>query len=94
MRLHDSFVVHDGIRAKAYKPGSSKFYIDTRSGASYYRKGDQWHHLIRVIDRENDRYVETIRVLSTGELIRHVEEPLSEHFGHGGGKNQGRANKP
>lgn len=94
VQLHDGFVVHDGIRGKAYKPGSSKFYLDTRSGASYYRKGNQWHHLVRVIDRENDRYVETIRVLSTGELISHVEEPLSEHYGHGGGKNQGGGNEP
>src|SRR5690348_17270435 len=87
-QLHDGINFHDGNRAKAFKPGSSKFYVDMRSGPSYYRKGNQWHHLVRVIDRENDRYVETVRVLSTGELIRHVEEPLSEHIGHGGGKNQ------
>lgn len=87
-RIHDSFVLHDGIRGKAYKAGSSKFYLDTRSGASYYRKDNEWHHLVRTIDRENDRYVETIRVLRTGELIHHVEEPLSKHQGHGGGKNQ------
>lgn len=94
VQLHDGFVAHDGIRAKAYKSDSSKFYLDTRSGASYYRKGNQWHHLVRVIDRENDRYVETIRVLSTGKLIRHVEERLSAHIGHGGGKNQEGDNGP
>jgi hypothetical protein len=94
VQLHDGFFAHDGIRAKAYKPDSSKFYLDTRSGVSYYRKGNQWHHLVRVIDRENDRYVETIRVLSTGKLIRHVEERLSAHIGHGGVKNQDGCNEP
>ena len=89
VQIQDGIVFHDGIRAKAYKAGSSKFYVDMRNGPSYYRNGDQWHHLVRVIDRENDRYVETIRVLATGELIRHVDEPLSEHTGRGGGKNQG-----
>ena len=94
VHIHDGFVAHDGIRAKAFKPSSSKFYLDTRSGPSYYRKGNQWHHLVRIIDRENDLYVETIRVLSTGQLISHVEERLSEHLGHGGGKNQGGSNEP
>jgi hypothetical protein len=28
-------------------------------------------------------------VLSTGELLRHIDEPLSQHIGHGGSKNQG-----
>lgn len=81
--------IYDGTRTKAYRAGSSKFYEDARSGPSYYRKGDQWHHLVRIIDRENDRYVEIIRVLDTNELISHIEEPLSQHIGHGGGKNQG-----
>src|SRR3546814_20052574 len=51
--------------------------------ASYYRKGRIWHHLVRHIDRENNRYVETITVLATGELVRHVSEPLTDHVEHG-----------
>lgn len=93
VQLRDGFVVHDGIRSKARKSGSSKFYLDTRGGASYYRNGNQWHHLVRVVDRENDRYVEIIRLLSTGEIISRVEEPLSKHRGHGGGKDQGCDNE-
>jgi hypothetical protein len=89
VHIQDGIVFHDGTRTKAYRAGSSKFYVDMRSGPSYYRNGNEWHHLVRVIDRENDRYLETVRALATGVLIRHVDEPLSEHTGRGGGKNQG-----
>lgn len=89
VKLQDSVVFHDGYRFKKYVPGSSKFSVDDRSGPSYFKIGNEWHHLQRTIDRENDRYTETVRVLSTGELIRYVDEPLSVHIGHGGSKNQG-----
>ena len=92
--LQDSLVVHDGYRLKQYKAGSSKFSVDDRSGPSFFQVGNEWHHLQRTIDRENDRYTETVRVLSTGELIRHVDEPLSEHVGRGGAKNQSPGSEP
>lgn len=92
--IEERVTFHDGTRIKAYRAGSSKFYVDMRDGPSYYRKGEQWHHLVRIIDRENDRYVETIRALGTNELISHVDEPLSQHIGHGGRKNQGGSGEP
>ena len=85
----DGVRFNDGHRVKGYKAGSSKFFIDMRSGPSYYRIASQWHHLVRVIDRENDRYTETVRILSTGEIVREVDMPLSEHTDRGGSKNQG-----
>ena len=87
-------MAHNGYRFKRCKSGGSKFSIDDRSGPSYFWRGNEWHHLQRTIDRENNRYSETVRVLSTGELIRHVDEPLSEHFGRGGSKNQGHSSEP
>ena len=83
-KLEDHLTVHDGYRLKGYRAGSKKFFIDERSGPSYYRVGSEWHHLTRTIDRENNRYVETIRVLRTGELLKHEEGLLSQHVGHGG----------
>lgn len=88
VKLEDGIGFHDGYRVKAYRPGSSTFFLDERSGPSYYRVGAEWHHVMRVIDRENDRYTETIRVLSTGEIIREIDEPLSQHTDRGGSKNQ------
>lgn len=92
--LEDTLVVHEGYRLKHYKSGSPKFSIDDRYGPSYFRVGQEWHHLQRTIDRENDRYTETVRVLSTGELIRHVDHPLSEHVDRGGSKNQNHGSEP
>ncbi len=78
-----------GRRAARRRAGSNKVAFDLRSGASYFRKGAVWHHLVRHIDRENDRYVETITVLGTGERVRHVDEPLSQHIGHGSDRRHG-----
>lgn len=86
--LEDRINFFDGYRLKGYRTGEKEFYIDERDGPSYFRMGNEWHHLIRIIDRENDIYVETIRELKSGKLIRHVQEKLSEHIGHGGAKNQ------
>lgn len=88
LKLEDGIRFNDGHRVKAYRAGSTKFFLDARSGPSYYRVGAEWHHVLRVIDRENDRYTETVRVLNTGEIIREIDEPLSQHTDRGGSKNQ------
>src|SRR3546814_2856649 len=74
--LRDSIGFYEHTRIKGKRAGSNKIAFDSRSGASYYRKGRIWHHLVRHIDRENNRYVETITVLATGELSS--EEHTSE----------------
>lgn len=40
----------------------------------------------RLIDREADKYVETVTDIETGEIIHKCDEPLSEHRGHGTAK--------
>lgn len=90
----DAIAVHEHLRMKGCHVDESKFFFDVRTGSSYYRKGDEWHHLYRLIDRENDLYVETIKLLSTGEIINHVEESLSEHIGHGSDRHRVPSNEP
>lgn len=82
------------LRAKGHQAGSNKVAFDTRSGASYYRKDNVWHRLVRNIDHVNDRYTETITIMKTGELVRQVDEPLSEHTGHGSAKYRGKISEP
>jgi hypothetical protein len=41
-------------------------------------------------DKPADRYIERV-VTEGGEVLRDVDEPLSEHFGHGSDKPQLRA---
>lgn len=68
-----------------------------RSGAvgrAAYESKNVWEHnfdhdevvnVQRVIDRESDRYSECIKTES-GKILRQVDEPLSEHWGHGDAK--------
>lgn len=48
-------------------------------------KGDYVEKL-RVIDKDNDVYIEKIVDKTTKQVIHSNEEPLSEHFGHGSAK--------
>jgi hypothetical protein len=43
-------------------------------------------HFLQTFDRNADRYHEHVEDAATGEVIRHVEEPLSQHHGHGSAK--------
>ena len=88
--MHDQLAFYEHTRLRGRRAGSNKVAFDLRSGASYFRKGAVWHHLVRHIDRENDRYVETITVLGTGERVHHVDEPLSQHIGHGSDRRHGQ----
>ena len=42
--------------------------------------------LRRLVDRRADRYVEQLNDPATERLIKYVDEPLTEHQGHGGAK--------
>ena len=51
------------------------------------RKSDgKWMKKRRVIDKNNDKYLEIVVDPETDEVVHHCEEPLSEHFGHGSAK--------
>lgn len=60
--------------------------VDMTTGAEYYRLDDRWHRVERKIDYVNDWYDEVITVESTGEVIREVHEPLSDHQERGTAK--------
>lgn len=45
-------------------------------------------HKVRSIDRDADRYLETVTDPISGEVIHHCEEPLSQHTGHGSAKSR------
>jgi hypothetical protein len=43
-------------------------------------------HKERIFDRKNNLYKERVVNTDTGEVIREVEHPLSDHTGHGSAK--------
>jgi hypothetical protein len=46
---------------------------------SWHGSTGRWHAVQRTYDYESDRYVEHITDAETGEIIRHVDEALTEH---------------
>lgn len=87
MNVSDKLWFREMVGMKQKRPGEKKPIIESKSGDSLFKKTGEWNKLIRVIDRENDRYYELIKD-QDGNVIRHVDEPLSEHYGRGSAKLQ------
>jgi len=84
--LTDGIAVYDHMRMKGKHSGKGKPFLDARVGADYYVKDKEWRHLERTIDRENNLYLEIIKDMETGRVIKEVKELLTDHQGHGAAK--------
>ena len=87
MDVSDQLWLGEMLGMKQKRPGTKKPILETKSGDSFFKKTGERNKLIRIIDRENHRYYELIKDQS-GNVIRHVDEPLSEHYGRGSAKFQ------
>lgn len=84
--IDEAITLRTGLGFKHKRPGRKKPIAEgftrpeaTRStGVAVERKMS--------IDRENDRYSETVTEYETGAVIQHCDEKLSEHTGHGSAK--------
>jgi hypothetical protein len=79
----DKVVLHDDVHMKS-RPKN----INIKSGDEFYRNDKQWYHRLRYIDRKDDKYIEIFRDKNTNSIVKKIEEPLSEHTGHGSAKNK------
>jgi hypothetical protein len=79
-------VARDGIGVTAKRPGDRRPYIEDRALPSYSHRYDKVVLREQIIDRENDRYFERVTHYETGEVIHEIDEPLSQHRGHGSAK--------
>lgn len=87
--LSDGIVFHDGHRTKVKRPSlpsAKKLRADTYSGVEHSHKHGKLVRVHRTIDKDNDRYVEKVTDLHTGEILHECDEPLSEHINHGTAK--------
>jgi hypothetical protein len=87
--VSESIEVHERLSGKVkdvQKAGKNKTRAEFVTGDDLHRASRRWNKLDREIDRENDRYREKIVDPQTGAVIRSVDEPLSEHQGHGSAK--------
>lgn len=91
--IQDGFTIYSERRWRyhpAGKPKKEEYRDDHVSGDSQVKDPQredfgQWNKLSRTISRTADPkwYDERITDGKTGEVIREVSEPLSEHQGHG-----------
>lgn len=74
-------VARGSSRARQKKKGFGKFKKQIEQGL--YESGDpklkKGVNLERIIDKERDEYHEVVENAETGEIIREVHEPLSQH---------------
>lgn len=84
--IMEPLVAKDGYGLKAKRPSQKKPYVEDMSMPEYSRSRGKHVHKERVIDRDNDQYLEKITDYETGEVVHHCEEPLSQHQGHGDAK--------
>ena len=81
--------VHDQMKAKLKDkslPSKKKVRKEVIAGDDERVSRGDWVEKHRVIDRDNDVYIERVVDKKTGEVIRDVSESLAKHLGHGSDK--------
>jgi hypothetical protein len=93
--LTDKAEARDSLAYKARRGdvGKVKPYRETFTGFGYHRDTREWRQVCRVVDRDSDHYTERI-VDAAGNVVREVDEPLSQHRGHGAAKRRGSQPRP
>jgi hypothetical protein len=66
--------------------GKRKIRRHLQTGSQWSVSREKFVDKVRDIDRDADTYYERVVDPETGEVLRHCEEPLSEHFGRGSAK--------
>jgi DNA-directed RNA polymerase subunit RPC12/RpoP len=86
VEVRETITPRSKLGLKHKRPGFKKPIYEEVSGEDLHRKTGLWSRLLRVIDRQNNRYKEAIVNSETGEVLRAVDEPLSDHIGRGSDK--------
>lgn len=69
------------------KPGRKRSPVETWNGDSYSVALKKMVRLTRIIDRRRNLYYEKVQDPETREVLHEEEEhPLTEHRGHGDGR--------
>jgi hypothetical protein len=84
--VHETSVLREKLGLKHKRPGHKKAIYESVTGDDLHRNSGEWNKITREIDRENNRYSETIVNPINGKVLRQVDEPLSEHTGRGSAK--------
>ena len=87
--VSDDLALKEMMEMEARDPSlrsKDKLRVKLMSGDELRHSTGEWVKKERLIDRNSDRYFERVTNPTTGEVIHHSDEPLSEHRGHGSAK--------
>jgi len=86
----DTIRVIDQLETTIHEHGVKDWSKRMVQGEEYFRKDDEIHTIVRVMDRKNryepDSYYEFITKTETGDLVRSVSERFVDHVGRGSAK--------
>lgn len=72
---------HESSRVRQKRKGYDEFMVESIQG--WFPAGDSklknGVNKVRIIDKEKNEYHETVKDARTGEVIRDIHEPLSQH---------------
>jgi hypothetical protein len=81
---HVSIEVKTSMGTKAKSPGEKRPFLESVGGS--FPRGDsagKWVQKTQVVDRRNNRYIKRVVDEETGEVLRDVDYPLTDHVSHG-----------
>ena len=85
-----------GFQNRSIPKGRSHRHWEAKSeaGHSVYKEDGRVYWIEREIDRIANEYYERIVDKETGEVVREVHEPLTEHRGHGSARRVTKQSPP
>lgn len=77
--------MRESVDLRQKRPGTRGFLVRQFTGWDIRKSVGDFVSKIRRIDRLRGRYIEHVET-EDGAILRHTDEPLSEHQGHGSAK--------
>jgi Zn finger protein HypA/HybF involved in hydrogenase expression len=74
------------LALKAKNGATGKWFLKQKQGDSFSTERGRFMRLLQVVDRRNNCYRKLVTDPETGEVLRDVDEPLSDHQGYGDAK--------
>jgi Zn finger protein HypA/HybF involved in hydrogenase expression len=90
LTLEGKVNVHSSLGYKAKSGAKGKPFMEVKQGDSYSTSRGRFMHLLQIVDRRKNRYRKLVTDPETGEVLRDVDKPLTEHTGHGDARRSDR----
>jgi hypothetical protein len=84
--LGGTVTLRSSLSLKARHAGRGKPFLEQKIGDSFSYRFQKWFRRTIRVDRDGDRYSESVMDSKTNEVIHKCEEPLSTHRDHGSAK--------